>query len=102
MTQALTVVQAKESTRGQHQTSASKLQFPSTDKIFGEYPLSFPPHCSVVDFIFNLNLIIFVSQRSGFCSRFVVDSPAELEELLESLHPQGVRESELKLKIQNR
>lgn len=33
---------------------------------------------------------------------FVVDSPAELEELVESLHPQGVRESELKLKIQNR
>ncbi|XP_014865151.1 PREDICTED: tyrosine-protein kinase BAZ1B isoform X1 [Poecilia mexicana] len=33
---------------------------------------------------------------------FVIDSPAELEELVESLHPQGVRESELKLKIQSR
>ncbi|XP_038123814.1 tyrosine-protein kinase BAZ1B [Cyprinodon tularosa] len=33
---------------------------------------------------------------------FVIDSPAELEELVESLHSQGVRESELKLKIQNR
>uniref|UniRef100_A0A3B5M1A5 Tyrosine-protein kinase BAZ1B n=1 Tax=Xiphophorus couchianus TaxID=32473 RepID=A0A3B5M1A5_9TELE len=33
---------------------------------------------------------------------FVIDNPAELEELVESLHPQGVRESELKLKIQSR
>ncbi|XP_034024058.1 tyrosine-protein kinase BAZ1B isoform X2 [Thalassophryne amazonica] len=33
---------------------------------------------------------------------FICDSPAELDELVESLHPQGVRESELKLKIQNR
>uniref|UniRef100_A0A3P9PZA9 Tyrosine-protein kinase BAZ1B n=1 Tax=Poecilia reticulata TaxID=8081 RepID=A0A3P9PZA9_POERE len=33
---------------------------------------------------------------------FVIDSLAELEELVESLHPQGVRESELKLKIQSR
>ncbi|XP_020564058.1 tyrosine-protein kinase BAZ1B isoform X1 [Oryzias latipes] len=33
---------------------------------------------------------------------FVVDSPAELEELVESLHPQGVRESALKAKIQSR
>ncbi|KAF7219127.1 tyrosine-protein kinase BAZ1B [Nothobranchius furzeri] len=33
---------------------------------------------------------------------FVVDSPAELEELVESLHPQGVRESELKANIQSR
>ncbi|XP_068601500.1 tyrosine-protein kinase BAZ1B [Brachionichthys hirsutus] len=33
---------------------------------------------------------------------FVCDSTAELEELVESLHAQGVRESELKAKIQNR
>ncbi|XP_026225424.1 tyrosine-protein kinase BAZ1B isoform X2 [Anabas testudineus] len=33
---------------------------------------------------------------------FICDNPAELEELVESLHPQGVRESELKLRIQNR
>ncbi|MEQ2290917.1 Tyrosine-protein kinase baz1b [Ameca splendens] len=33
---------------------------------------------------------------------FVIDTQAELEELVESLHPQGVRESELKLKIQSR
>ncbi|KAM4590167.1 tyrosine-protein kinase BAZ1B isoform 2-T2 [Fundulus diaphanus] len=33
---------------------------------------------------------------------FIIDSPAELEELVESLHPQGVRESQLKLKIQSR
>ncbi|XP_040902042.1 tyrosine-protein kinase BAZ1B isoform X2 [Toxotes jaculatrix] len=33
---------------------------------------------------------------------FICDSPAELEELVESLHPQGVRESELKAKIQSR
>ncbi|XP_008280834.1 tyrosine-protein kinase BAZ1B isoform X2 [Stegastes partitus] len=33
---------------------------------------------------------------------FICDSVAELEELVESLHPQGVRESELKAKIQNR
>ncbi|KAJ3590709.1 hypothetical protein NHX12_008658 [Muraenolepis orangiensis] len=32
---------------------------------------------------------------------FVCDTPAELEELMESLHPQGIRESELKAKIQN-
>uniref|UniRef100_H2M7P0 Tyrosine-protein kinase BAZ1B n=1 Tax=Oryzias latipes TaxID=8090 RepID=H2M7P0_ORYLA len=30
---------------------------------------------------------------------FVVDSPAELEELVESLHPQGVRESALKQRV---
>lgn len=34
--------------------------------------------------------------------RFICDNPAELEELVESLHPQGVRESELKTKIQSR
>ncbi|XP_024132588.1 tyrosine-protein kinase BAZ1B isoform X1 [Oryzias melastigma] len=33
---------------------------------------------------------------------FVIDSPTELEELVESLHSQGVRESELKAKIQSR
>ncbi|XP_067450602.1 tyrosine-protein kinase BAZ1B isoform X1 [Thunnus thynnus] len=33
---------------------------------------------------------------------FICDNPAELDELLESLHPQGVRESELKTKIQSR
>ncbi|TDH15017.1 hypothetical protein EPR50_G00026860 [Perca flavescens] len=33
---------------------------------------------------------------------FVCESTAELEELVESLHPQGVRESELKAKIQSR
>ncbi|XP_039986532.1 tyrosine-protein kinase BAZ1B [Xiphias gladius] len=33
---------------------------------------------------------------------FICDSTAELEELVESLHPQGVRESELKAKIQSR
>ncbi|KAF7665563.1 hypothetical protein LDENG_00138350 [Lucifuga dentata] len=33
---------------------------------------------------------------------FICDNPADLEELVESLHPQGIRESELKLKIQNR
>ncbi|XP_047449966.1 tyrosine-protein kinase BAZ1B [Mugil cephalus] len=33
---------------------------------------------------------------------FICDNPAELEELVESLHPQGVRESELKAKIQSR
>uniref|UniRef100_A0A665TDK6 Tyrosine-protein kinase BAZ1B n=1 Tax=Echeneis naucrates TaxID=173247 RepID=A0A665TDK6_ECHNA len=33
---------------------------------------------------------------------FVCDNPADLEELVESLHPQGVRESELKAKIQSR
>ncbi|KAM8769071.1 tyrosine-protein kinase BAZ1B isoform 2-T2 [Acanthopagrus schlegelii] len=33
---------------------------------------------------------------------FVCDNPAELDELVESLHPQGVRESELKVKIQNK
>ncbi|CAI5694287.1 unnamed protein product [Oreochromis niloticus] len=33
---------------------------------------------------------------------FICDSPAELEELVESLHPQGVRESELKSNIQSR
>ncbi|XP_068173733.1 tyrosine-protein kinase BAZ1B [Antennarius striatus] len=33
---------------------------------------------------------------------FICDSTAELEELVESLHPQGVRESELKAKIKNR
>ncbi|XP_061924236.1 tyrosine-protein kinase BAZ1B [Entelurus aequoreus] len=32
---------------------------------------------------------------------FICDSPSELEELMESLHPQGVRESELKAKIEN-
>ncbi|XP_061575172.1 tyrosine-protein kinase BAZ1B [Cololabis saira] len=32
----------------------------------------------------------------------IIDNPAELEELVESLHPYGVRESELKAKIQNR
>ncbi|XP_055082188.1 tyrosine-protein kinase BAZ1B isoform X2 [Periophthalmus magnuspinnatus] len=31
---------------------------------------------------------------------FICDNPAELEELVESLHPQGVRESALKAKIQ--
>uniref|UniRef100_A0A672IHP6 Tyrosine-protein kinase BAZ1B n=1 Tax=Salarias fasciatus TaxID=181472 RepID=A0A672IHP6_SALFA len=33
---------------------------------------------------------------------FICGSPAELEELVESLHPQGVRESELKGNIQSR
>ncbi|KAM9732840.1 tyrosine-protein kinase BAZ1B [Menidia menidia] len=33
---------------------------------------------------------------------FVIDNPTELEELVESLHSQGVRESELKAKIQSR
>ncbi|XP_041657595.1 tyrosine-protein kinase BAZ1B [Cheilinus undulatus] len=33
---------------------------------------------------------------------FICDNIAELDELVESLHPQGVRESELKAKIQNR
>uniref|UniRef100_UPI0009B324AC tyrosine-protein kinase BAZ1B n=1 Tax=Monopterus albus TaxID=43700 RepID=UPI0009B324AC len=33
---------------------------------------------------------------------FICDSLAELEELVESLHPQGVRESQLKVKIQSR
>uniref|UniRef100_A0A671X536 Tyrosine-protein kinase BAZ1B n=1 Tax=Sparus aurata TaxID=8175 RepID=A0A671X536_SPAAU len=33
---------------------------------------------------------------------FVCDNPAELDELVESLHPQGVRESELRVKIQNK
>nr|XP_046244687.1 tyrosine-protein kinase BAZ1B isoform X2 [Scatophagus argus] len=33
---------------------------------------------------------------------FICDNPAELEELVESLHPQGVRESELKANIQSR
>ncbi|XP_029027103.1 tyrosine-protein kinase BAZ1B isoform X2 [Betta splendens] len=33
---------------------------------------------------------------------FICDNAAELEELVESLHPQGVRESELKLRIQNK
>ncbi|XP_070825928.1 tyrosine-protein kinase BAZ1B isoform X2 [Chaetodon trifascialis] len=33
---------------------------------------------------------------------FICDNPAELEELVENLHPQGVRESELKAKIQSR
>ncbi|XP_019950591.1 tyrosine-protein kinase BAZ1B isoform X2 [Paralichthys olivaceus] len=33
---------------------------------------------------------------------FICDNTAELEELVESLHSQGVRESELKAKIQNR
>ncbi|XP_041851499.1 tyrosine-protein kinase BAZ1B isoform X2 [Melanotaenia boesemani] len=33
---------------------------------------------------------------------FIVDTTTELEELVESLHPQGVRESELKAKIQSR
>ncbi|CAK6957791.1 tyrosine-protein kinase BAZ1B isoform X2 [Scomber scombrus] len=33
---------------------------------------------------------------------FICDSPAELDELLESLHSQGVRESGLKTKIQSR
>ncbi|XP_056466877.1 tyrosine-protein kinase BAZ1B isoform X1 [Gadus chalcogrammus] len=33
---------------------------------------------------------------------FVCETAADLEELVESLHPQGVRESELKAKIQNR
>uniref|UniRef100_A0A3Q4G7N2 Tyrosine-protein kinase BAZ1B n=1 Tax=Neolamprologus brichardi TaxID=32507 RepID=A0A3Q4G7N2_NEOBR len=33
---------------------------------------------------------------------FICDSSAELEELVESLHPQGVRESELKSNIQSR
>ncbi|KAM9853295.1 tyrosine-protein kinase BAZ1B isoform 2-T2 [Aulostomus maculatus] len=33
---------------------------------------------------------------------FICDSLAELEELADSLHPQGVRESELRAKIQNR
>ncbi|TMS07578.1 Tyrosine-protein kinase BAZ1B [Larimichthys crocea] len=33
---------------------------------------------------------------------FICDNTAELEELVESLHPQGVRESELKAKIQSR
>ncbi|XP_071352469.1 tyrosine-protein kinase BAZ1B isoform X2 [Trachinotus anak] len=33
---------------------------------------------------------------------FMCDNPADLEELVESLHPQGVRESELKAKIQSR
>lgn len=34
--------------------------------------------------------------------RFVCDNPADLEELVESLHAQGVRESVLKGRIQNR
>ncbi len=34
--------------------------------------------------------------------RFICDNPADLEELVENLHPQGVRESELKAKIQSR
>ncbi|XP_019741383.1 tyrosine-protein kinase BAZ1B-like, partial [Hippocampus comes] len=33
---------------------------------------------------------------------FICDSPAELEELVDSLHPHGVRESELKAKIESR
>ncbi|KAM7399332.1 hypothetical protein PAMP_018612 [Pampus punctatissimus] len=33
---------------------------------------------------------------------FICDNPAELDELVESLHSQGVRESELKTKIQSR
>uniref|UniRef100_A0A3B4VEJ2 Tyrosine-protein kinase BAZ1B n=1 Tax=Seriola dumerili TaxID=41447 RepID=A0A3B4VEJ2_SERDU len=33
---------------------------------------------------------------------FICDNPADLEELVEGLHPQGVRESELKAKIQSR
>ncbi|XP_051255541.1 tyrosine-protein kinase BAZ1B [Dicentrarchus labrax] len=33
---------------------------------------------------------------------FICDNPAELDELVESLHPQGVRESELRAKIQSR
>ncbi|XP_076591021.1 tyrosine-protein kinase BAZ1B isoform X1 [Chaetodon auriga] len=33
---------------------------------------------------------------------FICDNPAELEELVENLHPQGVRESELRAKIQSR
>uniref|UniRef100_A0A8D3BE08 Tyrosine-protein kinase BAZ1B n=1 Tax=Scophthalmus maximus TaxID=52904 RepID=A0A8D3BE08_SCOMX len=33
---------------------------------------------------------------------FICDNPAELEELVEGLHSQGVRESELKAKIQSR
>lgn len=34
--------------------------------------------------------------------RFICDNPAELDELVESLHSHGVRESELKTKIQSR
>ena len=34
--------------------------------------------------------------------RFVCDTQVDLEELMESLHPQGIRESELKAKMQNR
>lgn len=34
--------------------------------------------------------------------RFICDNPADLEVLLENLHPQGVRESELKANIQSR
>lgn len=34
--------------------------------------------------------------------RFICDNPADLDELLENLHPQGVRESELKANIQSR
>ncbi|KAK0135119.1 Tyrosine-protein kinase BAZ1B [Merluccius polli] len=33
---------------------------------------------------------------------FVCDTQVDLEELMESLHPQGIRESELKAKMQNR
>ena len=36
------------------------------------------------------------------CGRFVCDTPTELEELVENLHPQGVRESDLKSKLQVR
>ena len=46
-----------------------------------------------------------LAQRGFFLRtvcRFVCETAADLEELVESLHPQGVRESELKAKIQNR
>ncbi|XP_056139816.1 tyrosine-protein kinase BAZ1B isoform X2 [Lampris incognitus] len=33
---------------------------------------------------------------------FICDNPGDLEELVENLHPQGVRESELKVKIKSR
>lgn len=35
-------------------------------------------------------------------SRFLCDSQKELDELLDCLHPQGVRESQLKERLENR
>lgn len=60
---------------------------------------------SAIRLISSFFSFFFLHSCSNFSAsecRFVCDNPAELEELVESLHPQGVRESELKAKIQNR